>query len=912
MFQRIATRLRQSLACPNRETTLSASRPKTLAAFLFIALLTVFVLVGTALIGLQSDRYQQQQITDVTQTLNEISRALTSRIYSNIYHVSSVKAMVAMKPDLTQGDFSRAMEVQFREQMDLRNIGLARGMVLQFMHPIEGNEAAIGIDYTTLPDQIEAVELARQLNTVVLAGPLDLVQGGTGIIARIPIRIQQEETGQKTFWGFASVVMNLESMLANSGITDNHDSLRFAIRGRDGRGADGDVFFGEPHLFDREPVTQYVELPFGRWQIGATPTDGWSSYSLLADPLFWIHVAVAFAILGFTAIIVFLLGQYRQAAETLQTERDLFAEGPVVTLEWAPETEGQWPTRYASSNVRKILGYTSSEMLNPDLPYTSLIHPEDLESVIARLKRNIANHLDRFEDAYRLRSKPGDYLWVYDFTLLQRDSAGHLTGIRSYLYDQTARKRAEQALSIAEERLEKTAYDLTENIPVGTYTMVQPPQGGLAHFSFMSSRFLQLTGLQREEAAADPLRAFECVHPDDFDAWVALNTKTFEQKAPFFGEVRVVVQGETRWVTAESYPRSLPDGTTVWEGVLADITDRKRAEAALGESLQRFNDLVAYLSVGVYVFWHRADGRMEFEYVSDGWCEMNRVRREEALADASVAINNVHPDDMESFVQANQEAVRERKRFLWEGRMVIDGSIRFMLLESSPVFFDDGDSRWFGIEQDITERKRAEAELNATNLALAQEVAERRSVEQQLKIKTDLLEKLSMQDGLTGIPNRRHFDERSELEWKRTLRTGLPLALVMIDIDEFKRYNDHYGHGAGDDCLRLVAQALNHSCDRPLDLVARYGGEEFVALLPETSAEGAIHLAEQMRLAVNRLAIPHALSSAAQVVTLSAGVAAHEPGGEKTGLEQLRECADKALYAAKARGRNRVESEFTL
>ncbi|RRR65335.1 MAG: diguanylate cyclase [Candidatus Viridilinea halotolerans] len=472
------------------------------------------------------------------------------------------------------------------------------------------------------------------------------------------------------------------------------------------------------------------------------------------------------------------------------------------------------------------------------------------------------------------------------------------------------RNKTEKTLRIAEERLEKTAYELTENIPVGTYTMVQPADGGMANFAFMSSRFLKLTGLTREEAASDPLKGFACVHPDDFDAWVALNAATFNEKKPFFGETRLVVEGEIRWITAESFPRTLPDGTTVWEGVLADVTDRKRAEEALSESLRRFNDLVAYVSVGVYVFWQRANGEIEFEYVSDSWCAMNQIRREDVLNNAWLAWSIVHPDEIEVFKQLNQQVVRERQPFVWEGRIIVGGEVRFVLIESSPIFFDNGDSRWFGFEQDISERKQAEAILQATNVALEQEIAERKLVEKELKIKTDLLEKISMQDGLTGIPNRRHFDERAQLEWQRARRSGLPLALVMMDVDHFKLYNDHYGHGAGDVCLQQVAQTLVQYAKRPLDLVARYGGEEFVVLLPETTLEGALQLAEQMRLAIERLAIPHDLSSVAEVVTLSVGVAVHGRESTKTNLQHLQKCADQALYQAKHQGRNRVDGAF--
>lgn len=130
-------------------------------------------------------------------------------------------------------------------------------------------------------------------------------------------------------------------------------------------------------------------------------------------------------------------------------------------------------------------------------------------------------------------------------------------------------------------RLERTAYELTENIPVGTYTMIQPADGGMASFSFMSKRFLDLLGLDRATVERDPIRGFDCVHPDDYDNWLALNLESFQHKKPFHGETRVVVNGQVRWVLAESVPRQLSDGSTVWEGALSDITARKVAERSL-------------------------------------------------------------------------------------------------------------------------------------------------------------------------------------------------------------------------------------------------------------------------------------------------------------------------------------------
>ncbi len=175
----------------------------------------------------------------------------------------------------------------------------------------------------------------------------------------------------------------------------------------------------------------------------------------------------------------------------------------------------------------------------------------------------------------------------------------------------------------------------------------------------------------------------------------------------------------------------------------------------------------------------------------------------------------------------------------------------------------------------------------------------------QLKQQADTLREMAFRDGLTGVFNRRYFDERYQTEWRRAQRSGGPLSLIMIDVDHFKRYNDHYGHQAGDDCLRAVASALNGELNRPADLLARYGGEEFVCILPETGIEGARLEAERMRQAVEQLALPHAGVETGARVTVSVGVACIA-GIADEAPALLLSWADQQLYRAKQSGRNRV------
>jgi len=166
------------------------------------------------------------------------------------------------------------------------------------------------------------------------------------------------------------------------------------------------------------------------------------------------------------------------------------------------------------------------------------------------------------------------------------------------------------------------------------------------------------------------------------------------------------------------------------------------------------------------------------------------------------------------------------------------------------------------------------------------------------------LEKLSRQDGLTGIANRRYFDSYLVTEVRRGARERQPLSLILSDVDHFKAFNDCYGHQAGDDCLRRVAAALSSAGRRPADLAARYGGEEFAMVLPGTVLDGAVDVAQAVSRVIEGLAIPHERSAVDRRVTLSQGIVSLTPEKE-TSSEDLIQRADQALYLAKQQGRNR-------
>jgi diguanylate cyclase (GGDEF)-like protein len=197
-----------------------------------------------------------------------------------------------------------------------------------------------------------------------------------------------------------------------------------------------------------------------------------------------------------------------------------------------------------------------------------------------------------------------------------------------------------------------------------------------------------------------------------------------------------------------------------------------------------------------------------------------------------------------------------------------------------------------GVRTEVTELVRREQQLTKLNREL--DAANARLVE------------LSDTDGLTGIANRRKFDLRLAEEWARASRHSLPLALLLIDVDHFKRYNDRHGHPQGDACLRRIASLLRESTRRGGDLAARYGGEEFALLLPHTGREAALHHAQRCLDAVDEAAMAHGDSPVGPCVSLSIGLAVTEGALRPASAAALVEAADAALYHAKHEGRHRV------
>ncbi len=319
-------------------------------------------------------------------------------------------------------------------------------------------------------------------------------------------------------------------------------------------------------------------------------------------------------------------------------------------------------------------------------------------------------------------------------------------------------------------------------------------------------------------------------------------------------------------------------------GVQRDISDRKQAEAALRDSEERFRSLfenspVAYQALDAQ--GHYLDVNPELCNLL-GYCEQELINRS-FQEFWPVTAQRDFIKHFTDFQQANiirKEITLQRKdnqtiTVLLEGKNQRDAVGN--LLKIHCILFN------------ITERKRTEEALRQTKGKLSQVNRE--------------LAKLVHLDSLTQLANRRHFDSFLERQWQKLAKIHRPLTLILFDVDYFKRYNDYYGHQAGDQCLIKIAHTAQKIINHPQALVARYGGEEFVIVLPNISPKIAIDLAEKFRLSLETLAIPHLRSEVSTVVTISLGIATLIPSLEHS-PETLIKQADQALYQAKSQGRN--------
>ncbi len=337
-----------------------------LVRWMALPLVALVLAAGVYAERLTRERHVIGLRAEVQARLTEVRERLTGNLYGDLQLVRGLVSVVHLEPDIDQQRFERAVRPLLAGRTQLRNVAAAPDLVIRLMVPIEGNERAIGLDLSRTPGQQEAAERARLTRQVVLAGPINLVQGGVGLVARLPVHVNGAD-GSERFWGLISAVIDADRLYRNSGLLDDDLPVDISLRGADASGPGGAVFFGTEAVFADEPVLAAIDLPQGSWQIAARPRDGWEAKAPSPWPLRLVFAAAALAVVG-----AFQLQARTVRAVALAEERAAGAKRQRASLlEAAPDAmllvDSDGRIAQVNSHAVELFGFPASELVGSTL-----------------------------------------------------------------------------------------------------------------------------------------------------------------------------------------------------------------------------------------------------------------------------------------------------------------------------------------------------------------------------------------------------------------------------------------------------------------------------------------------------------------------------------------------------------------
>jgi sensor domain CHASE-containing protein len=301
----------------------------------------------------ENKRFIENQRRSFVKQLSTIRAKLEGDLNAELLLTRSIITEVTIDADITKDRFFKIAEQIFKASKHIRNIGLAKGTILTYVYPVKGNEKAIGIDYKNIPSQWPAVKRVIENRKTVVAGPLNLVQGGIGIIGRSPIYIGNAWSGIEEYFGILSVVINIPSLFQAAGLNDKDPLLKVSMRGKDGLGAKGEVFYGSEDIFANDPVLMEVTLPEGNWLMAATPVNGWEKTS----PSIIYYRVVALVIGVVILFLLFIQQREMNIRKKVEEEREEIIKELREALSEVKQLSGLLPICANCKKVRDDKGY---------------------------------------------------------------------------------------------------------------------------------------------------------------------------------------------------------------------------------------------------------------------------------------------------------------------------------------------------------------------------------------------------------------------------------------------------------------------------------------------------------------------------------------------------------------------------
>lgn len=532
------------------------------------------VVVGICLlpVGLYVDhlhsRNQERELRDSILTSLSLLRAkLEGKITGNAQLVQGLAASISAEPDLSTDKFAELAQYLFKGRSQLRNIGAAPDLVIRYMYPLEGNEAAIGLNFREHPKQLSAVLQARDSGNLIFDGPVDLVQGGKGFIARIPVFLHNKNGPEKIFWGMISAVIDVDRLYEASGLLDLAGEFDIAMR-RNGGLESGKVFFGIDQVFGQNPVLLNISLPDNSfWQMAAIPKGGWSAAS--GNRIFFRLGLILAGILILLPLIA--IARFHQKNRDSETRlRALFVMSPVgIAL-------NDYATgKFIEFNEALLAptGYSSEELIN--LTYWD-ITPQDyaVDEVHQLESMQATGSFGPYKKEFIRRN--GDHYPVQLNGVLIHDTSGRKL-IWSIVEDISERTQAERALRESQERYQRLVEDIGDKFVIYSHKALT------AEITYVSNGIDKIFGISREDVIGKFWDRIINWFPDSRERAYFFINQVAQGKIDFiqFEMSFIHPDGNERTILVSAHSANEADGDLRVEGIVEDITERKAAEQAL-------------------------------------------------------------------------------------------------------------------------------------------------------------------------------------------------------------------------------------------------------------------------------------------------------------------------------------------
>lgn len=757
------------------------------------------------------------------------------------------------------------------------------------------DQVPLGMDLNSSPPRRAAIAEARQTHGVAVTervrvmGVVEHEASGVVMLAPVYEGNVPKDAGLR---GFVVSVLSLNLEMEAAIAPDNLANLVMRVTDVTEDGHEQLIYQSAEALESDLNLRRVV--PFGdrQYLLEVVP-----SAAFLAEPSLSTAKLVAISGLAFTVLLagyLLLMLNQRQNALALVAQRTVELREREIELQLSEERwsfaldgagHGVWDWEpqngrmFLSRGWKSMLGYTEEEVGDSLDARVRLIHPQDQPLARAELERHLRGASTVYQSQHRMLHKDGRWLWVLDRgKVVDRDATGMPQRMIGTQTDISSSKAVELQLAMAHGQLRSLLNAATQVAIISTDLRGAILQFNVGAERMFGYRSLEMIGRHPVVLHVESEVQARCRElggqlgklVPDYQAYVEEVTAgdryderewTFQRRDGSRLICSLILTGV----------RDERDELVGYLGVAIDITERKHVQQALEARDRLLEKLSARVPGVLYQFRMEPDERFSFPYTSAGILEVFEVESERVRDDAMWLLERIHPDDMERVQGSIRRSAEVLAPWREDFRVLLPRQgLRWLRGESVPERGEDGATLWHGYISDITGLKLVEQELRA----------------------------LSITDALTGVYNRRYFQERLDLEIARAERREGPLALVMLDVDHFKQINDCHGHEAGDRVLKTLCVRVGERLRR-IDVLCRLGGEEFVVLCPDTNVDQAFQVAQALWQALARESV-----AGVGPVTASFGCAAWREGES---ADDLLRRVDAAVYAAKQAGRNQIQ-----